>query len=143
MSPEVPSPVPGSADDPMGRLLVEAVHMLGQLPRRHGVARPFGDHALRWSWYLFALSWPWHLVGGSIASAVTWLGGGDFAAGEDVPGHVYPALYVWMIAPLVASLVAGTLGWLKGHRPAAILPALASAAMILMITVFSCGEFWD
>ena len=117
--------------------------MLDQLPRRpRGMARPFGDHALRWSWLLFALSWPWHLVGGAIASAVTWLGGGDFAAGRDVPDYVYPALYVWMIAPLLASLVVGALGCTRGHRPAAIIPALASAGMILIVTLFSYDELW-
>lgn len=118
--------------------------MLGQLPQqRSDVARPFGDRALRWSWYLFLLSYPWHLVGGGIAYAITWLAGGDFGAGEGVPGYVYPALYVWMMAPLVASIVVGVLGWLKGHRPAAIPPALASAAMVFIVTIFSYEEFWS
>ena len=118
--------------------------MLDQLPQqRSDVARSFGDRALRWSWYLFLLSYPWHLVGGGIALAVTSMAGGDFAAGEGVPGYVYPALYVWMMSPLVASIVVGVLGWLKGHRPSAILPALASVAMFSIITIFSYEEFWS
>ena len=117
--------------------------MLGQLPQqRSDVVRPFGDRALRWSWYLFLLSYPWHLIGGAIALAVTSLAGGDFGAGEGVPGYVYPALYLWMMAPLVAAIVVGMLGWLKGHRPAAILPALASVVMVVVITIFTSAEFW-
>ena len=65
---------------------------------------------------------------------------GTFAAGEGVPGYVYPALYVWTIAPLVASIVVGTLGWLKRHRPAAVVPALASAATIFLVTVLRSYE---
>jgi fatty acid desaturase len=105
-------------------------------------ARPFGDQALRRSWYLFILSYPWHLVGGGVAYGITWLSGGDFGAGEDVPPPVYPALYVWMIAPLVAAIVVGVLGWVRGHRAAAIIPALVSAAMIGIITVFGYDEFF-
>jgi hypothetical protein len=122
---------------------VEVVRMLDQLPQRRSlVARPFGDRAFRWSWYLFLLSYPWHLLGGGIAYAITSASGGDFGAGEGVPGFVYPALYVWMMAPLIASIVVGVLGWLKGHRPAAIVPALASAAMVVILTIFSYEEFW-
>lgn len=117
--------------------------MLARLPQpRPHVARPFGDRALRWSWYLFLLSYPWHLVGGAIAYLITELAGGDFGAGEGVPGYVDPALYVWMTTPLVASVVVGMLGWLKGHRPAAILLVLASAAMIAVITTFGFEEFF-
>jgi fatty acid desaturase len=126
---------------------LEVVRMLDQLPKhpdvqRSEITRPFGDRALRWSWYLFLLSYPWHLVGGAIAYGVTSLAGGDFGASEGVPGYVYPALYLWMMAPLVGSIVVGGLGWLKGHRPAAIVPALASATMIVIITVFGYEEFW-
>ena len=71
-----------------------------------------------------------HTLGTSSAvgsrTRITSLAGGDFGAGEGVPGYVYPALYVWMMTPLVASIVVGALGWLKGHRPAAMLPALAA-----------------
>jgi fatty acid desaturase len=117
--------------------------MVDQLPRQRSVVgRPFGERALRWSWYLFLLSYPWHLVGGGIAYAITDLSGGDFGAGEGVPGYVYAALYVWMMAPLIASIVVGALGWLKWRRPAAIVPALASAVMIFVVTVFSYQEFW-
>ena len=125
-------------------LAVEVVSMLDQLPQQRSevVERPFGDRALRWSWILFLLSYPWHLVGGGIALAITSAAGGDFGAGEGVPGYVYPALFVWMMAPLLASFVVGVLGWLKGNRPAAIVPALASVAMIVIITVFSFEEFW-
>ena len=124
-------------------LTVEVVRMLDQLPQQRSVvALPFGDRALRWSWYLFLLSYPWHLLGGGIAYAITSAAGGDFGAGEGVPGFVYPALYVWMMAPLIASIVVGVLGWLKGHRPAAIVPALASAAMVVILTIFSYEEFW-
>jgi hypothetical protein len=124
-------------------LAVEVVRMLDQLPQQRSVvARPFGDRALRWSWCLFLLYYPWHLVGGGLAYAITSAAGGDFSAGEGVPGFVYPALYVWMMAPLIASIVVGVLGWLKGHRPAAIVPALASAAMVVILTIFSYEEFW-
>lgn len=117
--------------------------MLDQLPQqRSEVARPSGDRALRWSWYLFLLSYPWHLIGGGIAYAITLLAGGDFGAGEDVPGSIYPALYVWMMAPLVAAVVVGLLGWLRWHRPAAIWSALTSAAMAVIVTIFSYAEFW-
>ena len=44
------------------------------------------------------------------------------------------------IAPLVASIVVGTVGWLKGHRPAAVVPALASAATIFLVTVLRSYE---
>lgn len=115
--------------------------MLRQRPRqRSDVRRSFGDRTRQWSWFLFLLSWVWYLVGAAIAIAITRLAGGNFAAGEGVPGYVYPAFYVWTIAPLVASIVVGTLGWLKGHRPAAVAPALASAAMIFLITVFRIYE---
>lgn len=115
--------------------------MLRQRQRqRSDVPRPLGDRTLRWSWFLFLLSWAWYLVGAAIAIAITREAGGHFAAGEGVPGYVYPALYVWTIAPLVASIVVGTLGWLKGHRPAAVVPALASAATIFLVTVFRSYE---
>lgn len=117
--------------------------MLDQLPAQHiEPDRPTGDRALRWSWYLLLLSWPWHLVGGVIAWAITGLAGGDFAAGEDVPGGVYPFLYVWMLTPLVASVAFGAIGWLKGHRPWAIVPALLSVAVIATITVFGADQFF-
>jgi fatty acid desaturase len=124
---------------------VEVVSMLDQLPQQRSepeVVKSYGDRALRWSWLLFVLSYPWHLVGGGIALVITWLAGGDFGAGEGVPGYVYPALYAWMMAPLVASIVVGMLGWVKGKRPAAIVPALASLAIIVFFTVFSFEEFW-
>jgi hypothetical protein len=108
--------------------------------QRSEVARSFGDRTLSWSWFLFLLSWAWYLAGAAIAIAITREAGGNFASGEGVPGYVYPALYVWTIAPLVASIVVGTLGWLKRHRPAAVVPALASAAMIFLITVFRIYE---
>ena len=115
--------------------------MLRQRPRqRSDVPRSFEDRTLSWSWFLFILSWVWYLVGAAIAIAITREAGGNFAAGEGVPRYVYPALYVWTIAPLVASIVVGTLGWLKGHRPAAVVPALASAATIFLVTVFRSYE---
>jgi hypothetical protein len=101
---------------------VEVVRMLRQRPRqrsdvarqrsdvaqqRSDMARSFGDRTLSWSWFLFLLSWIWYLVGAAIAIAITREAGGNFAAGEDVPGYVYPALYVWTIAPLVASISSG------------------------------------
>jgi hypothetical protein len=109
-------------------------------PQQSDAARSFGDRTLSWSWFLFLLSWVWYLVGAAIAIAITRKAGGNFAAGEGVPGYVYPALYVWTIAPLVASIIVGTLGWLKRHRPAAVVPALASGAMIFLITVFRIYE---
>ena len=115
--------------------------MLWQRPRqRSDVARSFGDRTLSWSWFLFLVSWAWYLVGAAIAFVITQEGGGNFAADEGVPGYVYPAFYVWTIAPLVASIVVGALGWLKGHRPAAVVPALASAATIFLVTVFRSYE---
>ena len=115
--------------------------MLRQRPRqRSDGPRSFEDRTLSWSWFLFILSWVWYLVGAAIAIAITREAGGNFAAGEGVPRYVYPALYVWTIAPLVASIVVGTLGWLKGHRPAAVVPALASAATIFLVTVFRSYE---
>ena len=119
--------------------------MLDGLPQQRSevARRPFGDRALRWSWILFLLSYPWHLVGGGIALAITSAAGGDFGAGEGVPGYVYPALFVWMIAPLVAAIVIGMLGLVKGHRRSAIVPVLASAGMIFILTVFSFEEFWS
>lgn len=115
--------------------------MLRQRPRqRSDMPRSFEDRTLSWSWFLFILSWVWYLVGAAIAIAITREAGGNFAAGEGVPRYVYPALYVWTIAPLVASVVVGTLGWLKGHRPAAVVPALASAATIFLVTVFRSYE---
>jgi uncharacterized membrane protein YoaK (UPF0700 family) len=113
--------------------------MLRQRPQSD-VPRSFGDRTLSWSWFLFFLSWAWYLVGAAIAIAITEEAGGNFAVSEGVPGYAYPALYVWTIAPLVASIVVGTLGWLKRHRPAAVVPALASAATILLVTVFRCYE---
>ncbi len=115
--------------------------MLRQRPRqRSDEARSLGDRTRQWSWFLFLLSWPWYLVGAAIAIAITREAGGNFAAGQGVPGYVYPAFYVWTIAPLVASIVVGTLGWLKGHRPAAVVPALASAATIFLVTVLRSYE---
>lgn len=115
--------------------------MLCRRPRqRSDVARSFGDRTRQWSWFLFLLSWAWYLVGAAIAIAITREAGGNFAAGEGVPSYVYSAFYVWTITPLVASVVVGTLGWLKGHRPAAVVPALASAATIFLVTVLRSYE---
>jgi uncharacterized membrane protein YoaK (UPF0700 family) len=119
---------------------VEVVHVLCRRPRQSDVARSFGDRTRQWSWFLFLLSWAWYLVGAAIAIAITREAGGNFAAGEGVPSHVYSVFYVWTIAPLVASVVVGTLGWLKGHRPAAVVPALASAATIFLVTVLRSYE---
>lgn len=117
--------------------------MLGHLPPQGSLARSLvGERARRWSWYLFLLSWPWHLVGGAVAIGVTGLAGGNFTDGVGVPGYVYKSLYFWMVAPLVASFVAGAMGWVKGHRSSAIIPALVSAATIVTITVFGYEEFW-
>jgi hypothetical protein len=121
--------------------------MLDQLPQQRSspeppVLRDYGERTFRWSWYLFLLSYPWHLVGGAIAIGVAALAGGEFTAGEDVPRYVYVGLYVWMLVPLVASIVVGMLAWLKGHRPWAILPVLASAAMIAVISVFGANEWF-
>jgi hypothetical protein len=112
--------------------------MIGQLPTR----MPEQDRAVRWSWLLFLASWPWHLVGGAIASSVTSAAGGDFSSGTDVPGGVYPALYVWMVAPLAASVVVGLMGAAKRHRMAGLIPAAISGALIVAITVFGFEEFW-
>ena len=117
--------------------------MLSHAPQRSSlVATSVGDRALHWSWYLFLLSYPWHLVGGGIALWVTLLAGGDFGAGEGVPGYVYSALYLWMMTPLVASIVLAIMAWVKGHRPAAIVPALASAVMIVLVTVLGAYQFF-
>lgn len=121
--------------------------MLDQLPQQQFSAEPpvprsLGERTFRWSWYLFLLSYPWHLVGGAIAIGVTALAGGDFTAGEDVPRYVYVCLYAWMLMPPVASIVVGMLAWLKGHRHWAILPVLASAAMIGVISVFGANEWF-
>jgi hypothetical protein len=126
---------------------VEVVRMLDQLPQQRSspdslVPRSYGERMFRWSWYLFLLSYPSHVVGGGIAIAVTALLGGDFTAGEGVPRYVYLGLYVWMLVPLVASIVVGVLAWLKGHRGWAILPVLASAAMIAVITMFGANEWF-
>jgi len=116
--------------------------VLRHAPQSSHTANPTGDRALHWSWYLFLLSYPWHLVGGGIAYWLTSLAGGDFSAGDGVPGYVYPALYLWMLAPLVASIVLAVMAWMKGRRTAAIAPALASAAMIVVITVFGASEWF-
>jgi hypothetical protein len=121
----------------------EVVSMLAHAPQQPShVTASVGDRALHWSWYLFLLSYPWHLVGGGIAIWVTSLAGGDFTAGEGVPGYVYPALYLWMMTPLVASIVLAVMAWAKGRRPAAIAPALASAVMIVVISVFGAEQFF-
>ena len=104
-------------------------------------ARQFGDRALRWSWYLLALWFPWQLMGGGMAGLMTHLAEGDFLAGEGVPGYVDPALYLWSLVPLVASFVLGVMGWVKGHRPAAIAPALVSAAWIVVVTILGAEQF--
>ena len=135
-------PLPARADLLSRTMAVEVLSMLSHPPQQGRAARPYGDQALRRSWYLFLLSYPWHLLGGGIAYGITWLAGGDFGAGEDVPSLVYPALYVWMMAPLVAAIVVGVLGWVRGHRAAAIVPTLASAAMIGIITVLGYDEFF-
>ena len=99
--------------------------MLLQRPRqRSDVARSFGDRTRSWSWFLFLISWAWYLVGAATAIAITQEAGGNFAAGQGVPGYVYPAFYIWTIAPLVASIVVGTLGWLKDTDPPQSCPRL-------------------
>lgn len=123
-------------------MALEVVSVLGHLPQQP-VAQGFdGGRANRWSWYLLLLSYPWHLVGGAIAIAVTGFAGGDFTDGVDVPGYVYPVLYLWMLAPLIASAVVGILGWVRGHRPAAIVPAGLSMVMIIVITVLGSEQFF-
>jgi hypothetical protein len=122
---------------------VEVVAMLDQLPQQRSVApREAPDRTFRWSWYLFLLSYPWHLIGGAIAIGVTALAGGDFTDGTDVPRYVYVGLYVWMLVPLVASIAVGMLAWLRDHRPWAILPVLFSATMIGVISVFGAEEWF-
>jgi len=119
--------------------------MLDQLEVQQQQPRPgdsLGDKALRWSWLLFLLSWPWHLIGGGIAIWLTSLEGGDFTEGTGVPRYVYLLLYARMITPLVASFVVGLLGTVKWRRPAAIVPALLSAAMVAVVTVFGAEEFF-
>jgi hypothetical protein len=122
---------------------VEVVAILDQLPQQRSVApREVGDRTFRWSWYLFLLSYPWHLIGGAIAIGVTALAGGDFTGHTDVPRYVYVGVYVWMLVPLVSSIVMGSLAWLRDHRPWAILPVLASAAMIAVISVFGAEQWF-
>ena len=117
--------------------------MLAHAPQQQSHASPpFGVRALRWSWYLLLLWFPWQLIGGGIAIGLTSLAGGDFTAGESVPGYVYPALYVWMIAPLVASIVLGMLGWVKGHKPVAVVPAIVSVIWIGALSVFGAEQFF-
>ena len=116
--------------------------MLAHAPHRQsGGSRPFGDQAVRWSWYLLLLWFPWLLMGGGMAMLVTSVAEGNFAAGEGVPGFVDPALYVWMALPLIASIAIGISGWLKGHRPAAIAPAIVSAAWMGVVTVLGAEQF--
>ena len=47
-----------------------------------------------------------------------------------------------MRTPLVASVVVGMIGWLKGHRLAAIVPAILSAFTAVIVAVVSHEEFW-
>jgi hypothetical protein len=114
------------------------MRMIGQLPTR----KSLHDRTVGWSWILFAVSWPWHLVGGEFAAAITRVAGGDFGAGTDVPRGVYTLLYAWMIAPLVASIVVGVNGWLKHHHAAALVPATLSMVSLVAITIFGFEEFW-
>jgi hypothetical protein len=117
--------------------------MLGHAPVvPQGSDRLLGTRSLRWSWILLAASWPWHLVGGAIAIGITWLAGGDFTDSIGVPQGVYLFLYIWMLTPLVASFVVGMIGWLRGHRPAAIVPAALSACIALVVTIFGSEEFF-
>jgi hypothetical protein len=104
--------------------------------------RELGGRALRWSWILLAASWPWHLVGGLIAIGITGLAGGDFTDSIGVPRGVYLFLYAWMLTPLVASVVVGAIGCLRGHRLAAIVPATLSTVMAVIVTVFGFEEFF-
>jgi hypothetical protein len=122
---------------------LEVVTMIDQLPRvTPEVRADRPDRAFRWSWYLFLLSWPWHLIGGGLAWWVTSLAGGAFSAGEGVPGWVYPALYAWMLVPLVASVVVGGVAWLRDGRPWAIVPAFLSATLIATISIFGASEWF-
>ena len=105
--------------------------------------RQFGGLALRWSWILLAASWPWHLVGGAIAIGITWLAGGHFTDSIGVPRGVYLFLYTWMLTPLVASFVVGMIAWLRGHRPWAIVPAVLSACIAVVVTIFGFEEFFS
>lgn len=117
--------------------------MLGHAPVEPlGSDRQLGTRSLRWSWILLAASWPWHLVGGVIAIGITWLAGGHFTDGIGVPRGVYLFLFTWMLTPLVASFVIGMIGWLRGHRPAAIVPAALSACIAVVVTIFGSEEFF-
>ena len=107
-----------------------------------GSDRELGGRALRWSWILLAASWPWHLVGGVIAIGITWLAGGNFTDGIGVPRGVYLFLYAWMLMPLLASIVVGAIGALRGHRLAAIVPAGLSTVMAVVVTIFGSEEFF-
>ena len=98
------------------------------------------DRSVQWSWVLFLASWPWHLIGGLLAILVTRAAGGDFTSGTDVPESVYRLLYVWMVAPLVASAVIGVVGWARHHATAALIPAALSGTLIVVITVFGFEE---
>ena len=42
----------------------------------------------------------------------------------------------------VASIVLAVTAWAKGRRPAAIAPALASAVMIVVVSVFGAEQFF-
>ena len=117
--------------------------MLGHAPAGTlGNDRQLGTRALRWSWILLLASWPWHLVGGAIAIGITWVAGGDFTDSIGVPRGLYIFLYAWMMTPLVASAVVGMIGWLRGHRPAAIVPAALSACITVVVTIFGSEEFF-
>jgi hypothetical protein len=98
------------------------------------------DRSVRWSWVLLLASWPWHLIGGLLAIVVTRAAGGDFTSGTDVPEVVYRLLYAWMIAPLVASMVVGVVGWARRHAHAALIPVALSGTLIVVITVFGFEE---
>ena len=115
--------------------------MLRERPRqRSDVPRSFEDRTLSWSWFLFILSWVWYLVGAAIAIAITREAGGNYAAGEGVPATSIRRCTSGRSRPSLPTIVVGTLGWLKGHRPAAVVPALASAATIFLVTVFRSYE---
>lgn len=81
-------------------------------------------------------------MAGAIAIGITWIAAGDFTDSIGVPRGVYFFLYAWMLTPLVASFVVGIIGWLRGHRPAAIVPAALSANIAVVVTILGSEEFF-